>query len=136
MRLLTYNFLQCPKTKTFPLILEPTQVETIETEYNKEFLIRMLPRLDWNLVRQVSRQFAFGELPEALPTETSDEAIFRVLHKVLLEVSNASLTPTHTKERQTHIKEGVLRSQDGTTYPIRNGIPNMLITQVEEEQSS
>ncbi|EME30628.1 Multifunctional methyltransferase subunit TRM112-like protein [Galdieria sulphuraria] len=119
MRLLTYNFLQCPKTKTFPLILEPTQVETIETEYNKEFILRMIPRLDWNLVRQVSRQFAFGELPQVAPKEsTEDEETFRLLHKMLLE---------------THIKEGVLKSQDGTIYPIKDGIPNMLITQVNDE---
>ncbi|GJQ11694.1 hypothetical protein GpartN1_g3485.t1 [Galdieria partita] len=119
MRLLTYNFLQCPKTKTFPLILEPTLVETIETEYNKEFILRMIPRLDWNLVRQVSRQFAFGELPQVAPKEgTQDEETLRLLHKMLLE---------------THIKEGVLKSQDGTCYPIKDGIPNMLITQLKDE---
>lgn len=115
MRLLTYTFLQCPKTKAFPLQLEPTKVETIETEYNKEFIQRMIPRLDWNLVRHISNQLEFGQLPESAP---QDEETFRLLHKLLLE---------------THIKEGVLKSQDGTVYPIKDGIPNMLITQVNDE---
>lgn len=102
------------------MLLEPTQVETIETEYNKEFILRMIPRLDWNLVRQVSKQFAFGELPPVAPhNDTTDEETLRLLHKLLLE---------------THIKEGVLKSQDGTIYPIKDGIPNMLITQVNQDE--
>mmetsp|Transcript_11183 Transcript_11183/g.22272 ORF Transcript_11183/g.22272 Transcript_11183/m.22272 type:complete len:128 (-) Transcript_11183:3466-3849(-) len=115
MRLLTHNLLQCPKTKTYPLKLIPTEIETIESEFNGDFVRRMLPRLEWKVLRETSAELGLGMLPEACPSESNnDDVVLRQLHTILMD---------------THIKEGVLISQDGSSYPIRDGIPNLLIAQ-------
>lgn len=56
MKILTHNFLHCPRTKTYPLKLVPTELETVETEYNGSFLQHILNRLDWNVLRETSTQ--------------------------------------------------------------------------------
>lgn len=53
MKLLTHNFLNCAaKTckaspNAFPLKFEQVELSQIEMDYNPEFLINVLPRIDW-----------------------------------------------------------------------------------------
>lgn len=54
MRLLTHNMLVCSKKScnqagatNFPLRIKASKVDREETEFNKQFTINMLPRLDW-----------------------------------------------------------------------------------------
>uniref|UniRef100_A0A7S1TL27 Multifunctional methyltransferase subunit TRM112-like protein n=1 Tax=Erythrolobus australicus TaxID=1077150 RepID=A0A7S1TL27_9RHOD len=114
MRLLTHNMLQCPRSGLYPLKLVPTELETIESEYNRAFIVHMLPRLDWPALRTTAAELALGELPENPPDDVpANDAVFELLHTILMD---------------THVKEGTLYSADGTSqYPIRNSIPNMLL---------
>lgn len=56
MRLLTHNVLQCPRTQAYPLKLEVRELENVEVEYDKDFILRMLPRLDWGVLCQTARE--------------------------------------------------------------------------------
>mmetsp|Transcript_9407 Transcript_9407/g.28362 ORF Transcript_9407/g.28362 Transcript_9407/m.28362 type:complete len:134 (+) Transcript_9407:1126-1527(+) len=114
MRIITHNFLQCPRTKSYPLRLVATEVETVETEYSGAFIHKMLQRLDWSALRQAAEQLQMDALPEA-PPSSEEEApeVFQQLHTLLLE---------------THVKTGSLVGDDGTSYEIKNYIPNMMTT--------
>jgi multifunctional methyltransferase subunit TRM112 len=53
MKLLTHNFLNCAaKTcksspDSFPLKFEEVELVSVEVDYNPQFLINVLPRVDW-----------------------------------------------------------------------------------------
>ena len=48
MKLLTHNLLQSPGTRHgYPLGIEAEKVETVETEFNPDFLVRMVEKLDY-----------------------------------------------------------------------------------------
>ena len=53
MKLLTHNFLNCAaKTckaspEAFPLKFDQVELTTVEMDYNPQFLINVLPRVDW-----------------------------------------------------------------------------------------
>lgn len=51
MRILSHNMLMCNVkgcvSNNFPLIIRATQVENIESPFNPEFVINVLPKLDW-----------------------------------------------------------------------------------------
>lgn len=51
MRLITHNMLQCHvkncNSNNFPLRFEQVQVEIIEADYNKDFLVNFLPKIEW-----------------------------------------------------------------------------------------
>lgn len=67
MRLITHNMLQCHvkncNTNNFPLRFEDVQLDLIEADYNPEFLVNMLPKIEWealvNTALQVSCWFDF-----------------------------------------------------------------------------
>jgi multifunctional methyltransferase subunit TRM112 len=58
MKLLTHNLLICNKKacakggNNFPLKLVAKDTKKTEIEYNKELLIRLIDRLDWNALVQ------------------------------------------------------------------------------------
>ena len=48
MKLLTHNMLQSPGTRNgFPLAIEADKVETVETEFNPDFMVRMVEKLEY-----------------------------------------------------------------------------------------
>lgn len=51
MRLITHNMLQCHRKgceiNNFPLKLEQVQLEQEEADFNREFLLHFIPKLDW-----------------------------------------------------------------------------------------
>lgn len=120
--------------------------QDVETDFNAEFLTRMIPRLEWPTVlegaKAVSCLFFFkqknvGEkvnlliynffdlqigamdtLPSEPPQSPSDDTDFlQKLHHVLLEVD---ITEGHLECPET-----------GRKFPISNGIPNMLLNEDE-----
>ncbi|KAJ8901316.1 hypothetical protein NDN08_007164 [Rhodosorus marinus] len=123
MRILTHNFMQCPRSKSYPMRLVPTEVETVETEYSGEFIEHMLKRLNWDVLRSTASELELGELPETMPeSEESNPEAFKLLHKILME---------------THVKSGTLVSGDGsTTYQINNYIANMMTTSTDPSTSN
>ncbi|KAJ1921770.1 hypothetical protein H4219_000503 [Mycoemilia scoparia] len=104
--------------KNFPLEISDFTKEEIEAEKNKDFLVRMLPKLEWNALYTTAVKLGITGLPETLPSdaETNDEFL-SALHTVLLEV---------------HIKEGKMTCNGcNHVYPIKDGVPNMLLAEHE-----
>lgn len=122
MRLLTHNLLQCPVHRSYPLTLSHVEeLESVEAEYKAEFLLRMLPRLDWSVLRAAALALGVAgvveQVPEAQPELDDidvdrDDAMLRVLHAALLE--------THV------VRARLVCGQGGEWYAISKGIPNLI----------
>jgi multifunctional methyltransferase subunit TRM112 len=122
MRLLTHNLLQCNKkgvTRGYPLGISAEAVEVRETEFNGEFLVHMLAKLNWKAFVQAANALKVGEgLPEALtPEHAQDEAFLKLLHHALLEV--------------TVVTGELTCPESGRKFPINKGIPNMMLNEDE-----
>ncbi|KAJ1735223.1 hypothetical protein H4S06_001676 [Coemansia sp. BCRC 34490] len=123
MRLITHNMLKChvknctDPDKQFPLRFKDVQLEQIDAERNNEFLVRMLPRIDWPALSKTTKELDIT-LPETVPgNPEDDEEFLQALHTAILE---------------THIKQGsMLCDGCGHEYKITNGIPNMLLAEHE-----
>lgn len=123
MRLLTHNMLVCPRTKAFPLELIVSTCDDVNVDFSQDFVQRIMPRLDWNVFLNAAKQLPDQEmislLPDAAPQgdEQLDDKVWRAIHRALLE---------------WHVVEGELRASDGTSYLVRNGVPNLVITEVRK----
>ena len=62
MRLLTHNVLQCPRTRSYPLKLVAQETETVEVEYDRDFIEAMLPRVDWKVLRTTAHEVSCRRL--------------------------------------------------------------------------
>ena len=127
MRLITHNMLQCHKKscasgKNYPLLLQSIEVESKEVEFNPEFLVNFIPRLDWSVVHSVAQQLSLPvSIPEQLPETPldmeKDEELLKNLHTILME---------------THLKNGELKCPGcQRSYQISDGIANMLLNEDE-----
>ena len=125
MRLLTHNFLQSNvrgTTKGYPLLIDAQEVVVEESPVDQELLLKLLPKLDYNVLRgavqQLSSKLDVTELPETIgELENADAVLLANLHKVLMDV---------------HILEGQLTCPDtGRHFPIKEGIPNMILHEDE-----
>ncbi|KXS21618.1 Trm112p-domain-containing protein [Gonapodya prolifera JEL478] len=120
MRLITHNMLQCPvkgcSKDNFPLRIEDAEIENADADFNPQFLKRMLDRIAWGALVQTSFSLGVAKLPES-PGDPNDDEFLQTLHHVLLE---------------TRVKEGrMVCNGCGHVYPIREGIPNMLLQENE-----
>ncbi|XP_058463827.1 multifunctional methyltransferase subunit TRM112-like protein [Malaya genurostris] len=121
MKLLTYNFLtsKCIRGVKvgFPLKLNIVEKKVVSTDFNTEFMTRMIPRLEWSAIKQAAN-YVGTDLPDTLPEDiTSDTETLQKLHHVLMEVD---------------IVEGTLECPEtGRLFPITDGIPNMLLNEDE-----
>mmetsp|Transcript_11885 Transcript_11885/g.24124 ORF Transcript_11885/g.24124 Transcript_11885/m.24124 type:complete len:116 (+) Transcript_11885:59-406(+) len=115
MKLLTHNLLQSPGTRHgYPLGIEAEKVETVETEFNPDFLVRMVEKLDYpGLVTTIATLGMKESLPAAVPANFGDdEAFLKALHHVLLEIE---------------IVDGhLICPETGKRFPVKDGIPSML----------
>eukprot|EP00049_Salpingoeca_infusionum_P022800 m.8849 g.8849 ORF g.8849 m.8849 type:complete len:124 (+) comp5403_c0_seq1:105-476(+) len=122
MKLLTHNLLKSPVKGAltgYPLGIEVSQVESRDVEFNPEFLVRMVDRLDWSVLYAAASALGVAEgLPDSRPPHVeSQEDVLRALHHALMEIE---------------IIEGQLICPDtGRKFPIKRGIPNMLVTEDE-----
>ncbi|AET40445.1 RNA methylation protein TRM112 Ecym_6041 [Eremothecium cymbalariae DBVPG len=130
MKFLTTNFIKCSvpacdkSNDNFPLryIGDKCQLQQDNSiEFNAEFLMRILDRVEWNAVVAVAEDLGNSSLPEAKPqllvngSELSEEdiTILRDLHTLLM---------------QTSIVEGEMQCRNcGHIYYIKNSIPNLLL---------
>jgi len=123
MKLLTHNMLtsKCIKKVVtgYPLLIEARDVKVSEVEFNAEFVSRVLPKIDWESLRQAAEQLGHqSDLPTAVPENfETDEDFLRKAHHVLLqvEVINGDLVCPET----------------GRKFPVSDGIPNMLLNEDE-----
>mmetsp|Transcript_7564 Transcript_7564/g.8683 ORF Transcript_7564/g.8683 Transcript_7564/m.8683 type:complete len:124 (+) Transcript_7564:99-470(+) len=122
MRLLTHNLLTCNVkgvVNGFPLKIEAAKVERQETDFNEEFIKNMIPKLDYNVLRNAAKQLdETVDLPEVLTDEMKeDESVLKKLHTALMEV--------------TVIEGNLICPESGRKFPVKNGIPNMLLNEDE-----
>lgn len=121
MRLITHNML-CSNMKGaatgYPLRIEHEAVEVQESEFSPEFIQSMLPKLEWAAFVGGARELGITDLPAELDTALAeDEEFLRKVHHALLDV---------------HLLEGVLVCPDtGRRFPVKGGIPNMLLHEDE-----
>lgn len=119
MKLITHNLLTSRFLKNvqtgYPLKLVVDKVEEIKTDYNAEFLQKMLKKVDYQALKDAA-QVCGQQLPESLPDSGKEEDL-RLIHKALfdLEVIAGSLVCPET----------------GRKFPISEGIPNMLCNEDE-----
>ncbi|KAH9812409.1 hypothetical protein DFH28DRAFT_399252 [Melampsora americana] len=124
VRLITHNLLSCNSrtcsTPTnFPLRFESiTKLEERKLDFNKEFLIGFLPKLDFNALLQASRSLGDDRLPESITDQQIEdpdsipEEIWLALHHALLEI---------------HVQEGQMVCPSCShIFVIKDGIPNMV----------
>lgn len=124
MKFLTTNFVKCPiktcqgTTEAFPLHFEECELAQEELEYNPEFLVHMLDRLDWDAILLVASDLGNTSLPQSKPEDLDP----------IMEDSQAVLRDLHTLLMETQIMEGkmVCRNCDHV-YHIKNSIPNFLL---------
>ena len=129
MKFLTTNFLKCSvqtcdtSNDNFPLSYDGSkcQLEQDESiEFNPEFLVNILDRVEWSAILQVAADLGNTSLPPNKPVfenknslNEDDMAVLRDLHILLI---------------QTSIVEGEMKCKNcGHTYYIKNSIPNLLL---------
>ena len=121
MKLLTHNMLRCNIKgikNGYPLIIKANKIEIHKTELNKEFLHKMIVRLDWNAFREAVNMLTQDEFPSIISDDLKeDEKFLEKFHHNLLEVI---------------VVEGLLICpESGRQFPITNSIPNMILNEDE-----
>ncbi|XP_041986910.1 multifunctional methyltransferase subunit TRM112-like protein [Aricia agestis] len=123
MKLLTHNMLtsKCLKgvVTGYPLAINATDIKVNEVEFNPDFISRVIPKLDWEVLWRAADSIGHSEgLPQTIePKFEEDSEFLKKVHKVLLEVE---------------VEEGHLTCpESGRQFPISKGIPNMLLTEAE-----
>ncbi|GAW12646.1 hypothetical protein ANO14919_020160 [Xylariales sp. No.14919] len=122
MKVLSLNFLTCAvktcKTQSTSYPLHPKDAELVQDdiELNQDFLINLLPRIDWTALSTTATELGFPALPSTPPTSEelrADAKTLRDLHSLLLE---------------TQMVEGKLVCAScGHEYAVREGIANFLL---------
>jgi multifunctional methyltransferase subunit TRM112 len=127
MRLLTHNFLQSNvrgTTKGYPLKIVPSKILVEESPVDTELVRKMLPKLQYSaIVSAVAEITEHADpkppvIPDELPEDGEvEEAVLEALHQVLFNI---------------HVLEGELICPDtGRKFPIKQGIPNMILHEDE-----
>ena len=62
MRLLVHNMMCCLKCESFPLKIEATEVENEEQDENKEFILNVLQRIDYDALKSAASNVCLFEL--------------------------------------------------------------------------
>lgn len=118
MKLFTHNLLSSRFMKNvkigYPLELCVLKSEISETDYNEEFLQKMMPKIDYNVLKEAA-SICGQILPESL--DNVDEEGLKQIHKALFDIDiiTGSLTCP----------------ESGKKFPISDGIPNMLCNEDE-----
>lgn len=122
MKLLTHNLLTSRFLKGvntgYPLKLVVERFEEIKTEYNQEFLQRMLKKVDYDALKEAALVCG-QQLPEKLPEQTTSlpEDDLKTIHKALFDIEVITGT--------------LVCPESGRKFPISDGIPNMLCNEDE-----
>lgn len=129
MKFLTTNFLKCSvqacdtSNDNFPLSYDGSkcQLEQDESvEFNPEFLVNILDRVEWPAILQVAADLGNTSLPPNKPVFENKNS--------LNEDEMAVLRDLHILLIQTSIVEGEMKCKNcGHIYYIKNSIPNLLL---------
>lgn len=122
MKLLTHNMLTSHVKGVkngFPLRILARKVEVKEITFNAGFITRMIPKIDWSVLRVAADTLGHGTgLPETPPEGYEvQEEFLKSAHHVLMEVE---------------LIDGDLECPEtGRKFPVTEGIPNMLLREDE-----
>ena len=123
MKLVTHNMLtsKCIKgvVTGYPLKLNARDVRVSEVDFNPEFISRMIPKLDWDVLCNAADTIShLGELPKTLPDSfDQNESFLKKAHHVMLEVEV--------------VNGELICPETGRKFQITDGIPNMLLNEDE-----
>ena len=157
MRLLTHNMLQCNvkkctnKNDKYPLLLaNVTDVVEEDIEMDREFLERLILKLNWQVLVDTCRELGWGTLeipPMMRQVETTENLQDKSNQMDLNEDDTTSRhvetdsipydseewwTTFHTLLFNKKIVQGEMVCRScGHVFPILNGIPNMLVREDE-----
>ncbi|CCC67114.1 hypothetical protein NCAS_0A05560 [Naumovozyma castellii] len=130
MKFLTTNFLKCSvkacdtSNDNFPLQYDGSKCQLVQDEsieFNPEFLLNIIERVDWNAVLSVASDLGNTALPPSKP-------VFPATADQLSEEDMTILRDLHTLLIQTSISEGEMKCRNcGHVYYIKNSIPNLLL---------
>ncbi|KAI1188265.1 hypothetical protein F5B17DRAFT_396199 [Nemania serpens] len=122
MKVLSLNFLTCAvktcksRADSYPLHPKDAELVQDDMELNEDFIVNLLPRIDWAALSTTATELGFPALPAAPPTPEAlreDAKTLRDLHGLLLE---------------TQMVEGKLVcAACGHEYAVREGIANFLL---------
>lgn len=120
MKLITHNFLACNirgVKNGYPLEIEATNVEIRDTDFDPDFIRKIMGRVDYDVLRKAVKQVGVDiQLPARMDLDrlnNDDDEILQQLHHTLLEV---------------HVEEGnFICPESGRRFPISKGIANMLL---------
>mmetsp|Transcript_8890 Transcript_8890/g.19103 ORF Transcript_8890/g.19103 Transcript_8890/m.19103 type:complete len:134 (-) Transcript_8890:114-515(-) len=132
MRLFTHNFLKSNvkgTEKGYPLNIEVAELQVEETTVDKQFLLKLLPKINYPALKSAVMQISnhceppLPAIPEELDVSDGDRLMtldFRTLsslYKVLFDV---------------YLVEGFLICPDtGRRFPVKQRIPNMILHEDE-----
>ena len=123
MKLFTHNLLVCTKRNcginSFPLKIKSTQVTKVTTELDADFLISLIESERLNWAGLVSGAHDIGlAMPAQLPADwKTNEQFLRALWDVVMDCQ---------------VMEGAMVCPVcGREYPIKEGIPNMVLSEQE-----
>ncbi len=121
MKLLTHNMLECRIKgieNRYPFRIDASKVETVEQDFDPDFLRHMYPRLEWPALKQAADSLGVQDLPAAVTQDMlQDEDFLKVFHHALLEV--------------VLIEGFLVCPESGRKFPVSKGIPNLLLNEDE-----
>ncbi|KAI1301585.1 Multifunctional methyltransferase subunit Uncharacterized protein [Halotydeus destructor] len=121
MKLLTHNMLtsKCLRGVQvgYPLKIIASEVKKTDVEFNSEFVLRMIPKMDWNVLCEAAKNLGVENLPSEAPDNSVDEDVMKKVHHALFEVEV--------------IQGELVCPETGRKFPIKQGIPNMLCNEDE-----
>ncbi|CAD0091970.1 unnamed protein product [Aureobasidium vineae] len=157
MKLLTLNFLTCARKAckqepaAFPLHPRDAELERVEMELNPEFLVNVLPRLEWKAIRSLGEEvnspfppYPINPQRQAQRQDTDANERFAIQlglptlpetapeEKDLMDESTKEPTQTlqdlHALLVETSVSNGKLVcGHCGHEYAVKEGIANFLL---------
>ncbi|XP_044799592.2 multifunctional methyltransferase subunit TRM112-like protein isoform X3 [Bubalus bubalis] len=109
-----------PRLQRAPEVQKATEVRINPVEFNPDFIVRMIPKVEWAALLEAADHLHLIQVPkEPIQGYEQNEEFLRKMHHVLLEVE---------------VLEGTLQCpESGRVFPISRGIPNMLLSDEETE---
>jgi len=123
MKLFTHNMLTSKMIKNvkvgYPLKLSAAEVKVAPSEFRSTFVSRMLPKVDWAVLYEATRSIGHSDsIPPSMAEDyEKNDDFLRKAHHALFEIE---------------VIHGEMECPEtGRKFPIKDGIPNMLVNEDE-----
>lgn len=125
MRLITHNMLRCNVKGVengYPLLIEADKVDIITSDFDADTVVAVLKKIDFSALKSAATSLSMVEGIDSIESPIGEELLqdtsfLQRVHNLLFEV---------------HVQEGSLVCpSSGRKFPVRDGIPNMLLHEDE-----